>query len=66
MCHVKSSKQKVFLVGVLSRINKYTLDSYGRIIDLRFENLDDLNRIIQTKIHDWLAENPELETYRLL
>ncbi|KAG8036052.1 hypothetical protein G9C98_004631 [Cotesia typhae] len=65
MCNVKSRKHKVLLAGVLSRVNKLTLDSYKREIDLKFENVDDLGEIIREKMRNWLAENPELNTYRL-
>ncbi|CAG5089448.1 Protein of unknown function [Cotesia congregata] len=65
MCHVSSSKTKVFLVGVLSRVNKLSLNSYGQIIHLKFENVDDLGRIVQRKMRKWLAENPEQKTYSL-
>ncbi|XP_044586194.1 uncharacterized protein LOC123266193 isoform X1 [Cotesia glomerata] len=65
MCHVKSSRKNVFLAGVLSRVNKLTLNSYYQIIDLKFENVEDLGRIIRKKVRKWLAENPEQKTYPL-
>ncbi|KAH0561482.1 uncharacterized protein LOC123265711 isoform X1 [Cotesia glomerata] len=64
-CHIKSSKEKVVLVGVLSESKKPKINFHDRLLSLEFENIDDLDIIIRKKLRQWSEKNPYQPTYPL-
>ncbi|CAD6216068.1 GSCOCG00011267001-RA-CDS [Cotesia congregata] len=64
-CHIKSNKEKVVLVGVLSESKKPKINIHEGILSLEFENIDDFDIIIQRKLREWSEKNPYQPTYPL-
>ncbi|CAD6216067.1 GSCOCG00011265001-RA-CDS [Cotesia congregata] len=63
--HTKRSKEKVVLVGVLSRSNKPSISVHGRVVPLEFENIDDLYKNVRRKLRQWFDDNPNPRIYPL-
>ncbi|KAH0561484.1 uncharacterized protein LOC123265712 [Cotesia glomerata] len=64
-CHVNSSKEKVVLVGILSKPNKPSISPSNRPVLAEYENLDDLGEIYRKKKRDWYNANPDHVIYPL-
>ncbi|XP_074105797.1 uncharacterized protein LOC141531738 [Cotesia typhae] len=63
ICPLKTSKEEAVLVGVLSKVHKYSLSCYEPVVHLKFELVEDDSKTLRRKITQWFIENPKEITF---